>query len=229
MQPTYLPWQGYFSLINAVDEFVFLDDVQFDRRSWQVRNKILLNGREKLISVSTKRAPRSSLISDIILSNDVDWRSKHVQLIENAYKKSAHKCDVFDTIMPLVLDKAILKLATLNTAIIEKICLKIGITTKFHYASTLNQSGSKSQHLLNIFNQVNGTTYISPPSSRDYIESENLFAAENVSVKYFQFDHVPYAHVHNTEFVPFMSVVDLISNVGFDNCLEHLLKYKLAK
>lgn len=229
MQPTYLPWQGYFSLINAVDEFVFLDDVQFDRRSWQVRNKILLDGKEKLISVSTQKAPRSTCISEIKLSDEVEWRNNHANLIENAYKKSAYKYDVFDIILPFILDKSICKLTSLNINIIEKICYRMGITTKLHYASVLKQSGSKSQHLLSIFNQVNGSTYISPPGSRDYIETENLFAKANVKVKYFQFDHVKYNHADNTEFVPFMSIVDLVANVGFDSCLEYLLRYELVR
>ena len=45
-QPTYLPWQGYFALIDYVDEFIFLENIQFNKRSWQQRNKIINNGKE---------------------------------------------------------------------------------------------------------------------------------------------------------------------------------------
>lgn len=54
MQPTYLPWSGYFNLISSVDIFVFLDDIQFNRRSWQTCNRVLLRGEEYMLSVSTK-------------------------------------------------------------------------------------------------------------------------------------------------------------------------------
>lgn len=88
MQPTYLPWAGYFHLIGTVDKFVFLDDVQFERRSWQSRNRILLEGREHYLTVPVRKASRSELIKNIAIDNDQEWRKRHLQLLRQAYLKT---------------------------------------------------------------------------------------------------------------------------------------------
>ena len=79
MQPMYLPWAGYFNLIAAVDTFVFLDDVQLERQSWQTRNRILLGGKEVLLSVPTQRVPLDTPIELIALADATRWRHRHAQ------------------------------------------------------------------------------------------------------------------------------------------------------
>ena len=72
MQPTYLPWSGYFNLIKNVDIFIFLDDVQFDRRSWQTRNRINQGGRDLLLSLSTNKTTQNEFIKNSYTSTGKD-------------------------------------------------------------------------------------------------------------------------------------------------------------
>src|SRR5205823_1445117 len=79
---------GYLNLIATVDTFVFLDDVQFERQSWQMRNRILLAGKEALLSVPTQRAPLATRIGSIRLADDGRWRQRHATTLQQAYSKA---------------------------------------------------------------------------------------------------------------------------------------------
>ena len=86
MQPTYIPWAGYFDLINRSDVFVFLNNVQFSKQSWQVKNKILSNGNELKLTVPIKKARLSTNIDQIII--DDSHLEKHLKSICYIFKKS---------------------------------------------------------------------------------------------------------------------------------------------
>ena len=83
MQPTYLPWLGYFDLIARSDIFVFLDDVQFSYRSWQQRNRILDLGKEKMLTVPVVRRGNRTNILDTVIDERQLWREKHFNSIKN--------------------------------------------------------------------------------------------------------------------------------------------------
>ena len=84
MQPTYLPYLGYFELIAAADVFVFLDDVQLARRSWQSRNRILTASGELMLTVPTKKAPREARLDAIEIDDGQPWRERHLAAIRHA-------------------------------------------------------------------------------------------------------------------------------------------------
>ena len=135
MQPTYLPWAGYFHLIASVDKFVLLDDVQFDRRSWQSRNKILLNGKEHLISIPTKRMPRDDeLLHRIEISENESFKNKHWKLFEHAYRKAKHGNEALQLLQTIYSTEGQEKLVNFNGRIIEVISSALSIKTPISYA-----------------------------------------------------------------------------------------------
>ena len=85
MQPTYIPWAGYFNLIDAADAFVFLDDVQFARGTWQARNRVLSDGKEHMLTVPTKRVTLQQQIKDVEIQDEDNWRRKHLALLTQNY------------------------------------------------------------------------------------------------------------------------------------------------
>ena len=90
-QPTFLPWQGYLALINYVDEFIILDDVQFDKRSWQQRNKIKLNNKELVLTIPVKTKGRyEQKIYEVAINNQTNFIEKHLKSIFLSYKKSKY-------------------------------------------------------------------------------------------------------------------------------------------
>ena len=100
MQPTFLPWTGYFKMILRSDLFVFLDDVQFDKRSWQQRNKILKNdGKEFLLTIPVKSKGKFfQKINEVEVDNSTNWKDKHLKLLEMNYSKHKFFKQVFDSI-----------------------------------------------------------------------------------------------------------------------------------
>ena len=117
-QPTYLPWQGYFALINYVDEFIFLENIQFNKRSWQQRNKIMSNDKEIFLTMPVKSKDKfTQNICDVEIDNFEKNKIKHVASIKNAYSKCKYFEKYFDN-LEKIFDKNHIKLAELNKELI---------------------------------------------------------------------------------------------------------------
>lgn len=219
MQPTYMPWLGYFSLIHDADLFVFLDDVQFARRSWQQRNRICLNKKEHLLTVPVKkRGKRDQLIYEVQVNDDEKWRDLHLAKLANAYKKSPFYEDVFAIVKGCLLNDS-KSLSQINIMLIKQICSYLGITTRFALASDISCDGSKSEHLLQICHYFGATTYLSALGSKDYIEDEGCFRSASIPVSYQSYTPSYYTTEisRNDSFIPYLSVVDLLYYHGPDS------------
>ena len=136
MQPTYLPYLGYFQLMAKADVFVFLDDVQFARRSWQQRNRIWGAAGEVMLSVPVQKTDREALIADIRVSDTEPWREKHLTSMRHAYAKRPFFEEGM-TFMAAQLGAQTAGLADLNIAIIEAAAARLGLATQFVRASAL--------------------------------------------------------------------------------------------
>ena len=128
MQPTFLPWTGYFKLIDLVDYFIFLDDVQLVKRSFHVRNKIKNNDKELLISIPVN-ASRNSLIMSTKIDGD-KWKKKHLNTLFHSYKKAEYFENIYEFIRQLYFKNHIY-LSEINFDIITAICKKLKINSKF--------------------------------------------------------------------------------------------------
>ena len=215
MQPTFLPWIGYFALADRVDEFVLLDNVQFDKRSWQQRNKIKTPQGPKFLSVPVKSKGKSDqLIKDveILLEGDRNPLRKILSSIEQNYRQADHFNTYIDDIVKL-LDKPDLNLSKLNQAILKWCWKVLGITTAVTEASTLAVTGSKDHLLVNICNVRGADLYFSPPSSKTYLEYSDAFNRAGIELVYHEYHHPIYSQLYGT-FEPHMCILDLIFNEG---------------
>lgn len=213
MQPTYLPWSGYFGLLNSVDLFVFLDSVQFDRRSWQQRNQIkTANGSQWLTVPVISKGKRDQKINEVEIDLKSRFYLKHQKSIILNYKKSPFFNIVSDDIFE-VLNKKIDNMALLNIELIKALNNLIGIKTKTISSSDLNSFGVKSELLASICSEVGAKEYISPPGSKKYLEKSDSFKKIGVDVKYFSFNHPIYSQNFDF-FLENMSVIDLLMNCG---------------
>lgn len=213
MQPTYLPWSGYFGLMHAVDVFIFLDSVQFAKRSWQQRNQIkTANGPQWLsVPVSTK-GKRDQLIAEVELDKSSGFAAAHRKSIEMSYSKTSCFKAYADTLLPL-LDNPSPLLADLTIDLTLQLKSMFGITTKILRSSELASVGAKADLLASLCQQVGATSYISPPGSREYLDESDAFEKIGVPVQYFAFKHPEYPQLFG-EFVPYMSSIDMLFNCG---------------
>ena len=118
MQPTYLPWAGYFSLIDSVELFVFLDDVQIERQSWQTRNRVCIGGREQMLTVPVKKTGLLTQIRDARVNDAANWRKKHQKSLHQAYGGAPFGEMILQQLDFILCDYSQVRLADINIAII---------------------------------------------------------------------------------------------------------------
>ena len=220
MQPTYLPWLGYLALMDRVDIFVFLDSVAFDRRSWQQRNRIKnANGIQTLTVPVFKKGLRGQTIAEVRINPEFGFPEKHIRSIEAAYGKAPF----FDHYAPGLFAHMAHRrefLSDLTIDLIEWIADQFGITTRRMRSSSMKASGKKADLLVEICRELHANSYISPPGSRVYLDESSVFQNQGIDVSYSEYVHPDYPQRHG-DFVPKLSAVDLLFNVG-PNSLEVL-------
>ena len=214
-QPTYLPWIGYFALIDVSKRFVFLDDVQFDRRSWQQRNRILNNKTINYLTIPVKkRGLRNQYINEVKI-NDNNIFNKHIIKIYHAYSKTKFFKDYFPKIEK-ILQECSKKdnLCEANILIIKALSQIIGIDSKFVFSSELKSKGKKSDKLISICNKLDQKNYIINEGALDYIlNDKSKFQDNNINLFYLKMNIVPYKQL-NDKFVDLLSIIDLLFNEG---------------
>lgn len=212
MQPTYLPWSGYFNLIHKAERFVFLDDVQLSR-GWQYRNRILNHGQELTLSVSVKRDKREQSIANSQLDSHSKWRDKHIKSLRMAYGKLPY-AKVLEPVYDVINDQSLSTLAHFNVALIKRLCSILDIQSEFSLASDLETSGKKSEKLLSICRAIDSKDYLSAQGSKAYIEEEGILEKAGIRVTYQDYPVRPYTQTKRTDFLSHLSVLDVLTHLG---------------
>ncbi len=211
MQPTYLPWCGYFGLMQSVDLFIFLDTVQFARRSWQQRNQIkTANGPQWLTVPVQTKGKRDQAIMGVEIEPSTDFVSVHRKSIEINYRKAPF----FDDLAPRVLSTLQMPRTNLCELNIDMIlCMKelLNISTPVARASSFECEGTKADLLAALCQESEGTEYLSPPGSRPYLEASDAFENLGIPIRYFGFNHPEYPQLYR-EFLSHMSGIDILFN-----------------
>ncbi|HWE44718.1 MAG TPA: WbqC family protein [Caulobacteraceae bacterium] len=220
MQPTYLPYLGYFDLIQRADVFVLLDDCQFERKSWQQRNRILGRDGEAMLSIILRKQPVETDIKDIEINDDLPWRRDHLREIKKAYAKAAFFEEGFGW-MEAQLARPEPLLADLTCGMIEDAARKLSFGAELVRARTLACGGKRSDHSVEILRKLNADLYLSPLGSRAYIEADGIIAKANIPVKYRSYDPIPYPQTC-AGFTPYMGFLDAVMNLGWNGLAEHM-------
>jgi len=221
MQPTYLPWSGFFNLIARADKFVFLDDVQWQRRSWQVRNRILLDGSTYMLTVPVQRCPRSTRLDAVRFAAGSDWTAKHLALIKQAYGKADYGRELIDFLEPFYSVMDDLFLARFTSRLTISLAQRLGLDCEFFWASDLACCGRRSEHLKNICIRLNCSKYLSPLGAEEYLELDGFEDLSAVRLELQSYLPVPYRQLGSDSFVSHLSVVDVIANLGFEGAAKY--------
>ncbi|HOW58903.1 MAG TPA: UDP-2,4-diacetamido-2,4,6-trideoxy-beta-L-altropyranose hydrolase [Candidatus Omnitrophota bacterium] len=226
MQPNFFPWPGYFNLIHESDIFVFYDDVQYVRESWNNRNRILLDGKPHWITVPCVRRGLDQKINETVIDDRNRWRDKILKTLKQAYRKSEHVGLLMDLANPLS-DSSLRCLADLNIAIIEKIAKKFSLKTRFVRSSQLYAKGGRTERLVEICKEFSATEYLSPVGSRDYLKAEEYrFKEAGIKLVYQNYPPPVYPQ-SGSRFFPYLSILDLFGNAGL-NSLAYIQGFKAS-
>lgn len=224
MQPTYLPWAGYFDLIDRVDVFVFLDDAKVSKQSWGVRNRIRTPQGEGYLTVPLRnyRDHESRLFINTEIEYGQNWAVKHLKTLAQAYSKAPFFSDVFSDVEELILARYSC-VGELNMALIRRFAARMGINTDIRRTSALPEApGRKDERLVSICRVVGATGYLSPQGSATYIEKDRpggALAEADIGLWYQGFAHPVYPQ-RGPGFMSHMAIVDLLMNCGYGDALE---------
>lgn len=216
MQPMYLPWAGYFNLITSVDKFYYLDDAQYERGTWQNRNRILLNGQAQFLTVPVRREHLGQPICDVRVDPiDVSWRRKHAETIRYAYLRAPHGKEL-RPVSDLILEAERTGLAELNIALTEQLCMMLRIETPRERAAPLQIGVPRSPKIIELCRRAGCEHYLSPQGSRDYLTEDRFSELSEVRLAFQEFTPASYAQGLGDTFVSHLSVVDVIAYLGLE-------------
>ena len=227
MQPYIFPYLGYFQLIKSVDKFIFYDDVNFIKKGWINRNKILINGKESIITFPLIKASQNKLINEIDLFLNNKDKKKIIAKLEMAYKKAPY----FDSTINLVkeiINADLSNIAKYSANSITKISDFLEIDVSFDFSSIQSPESKgmdKADRLIHICKKNNSNQYINSIGGQT-LYSKEYFNANGVNLSFIENYIEPYLQF-GEEFVPNLSIIDIIMFNDTKTVRKMLNKYKL--
>jgi len=214
MQPSFLPWIGFFDMALSADKLVFLDDVKFSKGSWVNRNRIKTKKGLEWITVPLKKN-RSENIADIEIFVKSNLLSKIQNSIEQSYNKSEYfnkyQKDFFN-ILSSSFNQG--KLSDMNQELIIWILKKMKVEKKIYRSSDLKVEGKKVERIVNICKKLKENNYITTPGSTEYLRKEiDLFKNNNINIQIHNYLHPTYKQLYG-KFLSHASIIDLLFNEG---------------
>ena len=213
VQSNYIPWKGYFDLINSVDEFILFDDMQYTRRDWRNRNKIKTSQGLIWLTIPVQvKGKYFQTIKETEIS-DQNWNQLHWKSILNNYVRADYFSDYREIFEDLYLNFNEKFLSNVNYQFLVRICDLLGIQTQISWSTDYVIVNGKTERLISLCKQAGATEYISGPAARDYMD-EDLFQQENIKLSYIEYCNYPeYRQIH-PNFEHSVSIIDLLFNEG---------------
>lgn len=224
MQPYFMPYIGYFQLIKAVDKYVIFDDVNFIKRGWAARNNILINGNKHLFSIQLDGASQNKLFNDIYISDDF---SKLRKTLDMAY----HKAPYYSQAMPLIeeiLNYDNKNLSSFIANSIIRINEYLNINTDILFSSQIEKDNNlKGQDkIISICKTLNATHYYNAIGGMELYDRET-WADNGMILNFVSPVLEPYQQFKSAEFIPGLSIIDVIMNCSIEKTNQLLDKFEL--
>lgn len=227
MQPYVFPYIGYFQLVNAVDEFVFYDDVNFIKRGWINRNRILVKNESQYFTFPCKAVSQNVKINHTQLSLDSREKQKILKKIEFSYKKASE----FDSVFPIiesVIKKDCNTIAELAIESVERVSEYLGLDTSFHISSASfanTEIYDRADRLISITKMLNSNEYINAAGGVE-IYDKSYFLSQGVTLSFLK-GTLPTYRQYEGVFVSTLSIIDVMMFNTVDRIQEYLNDYEL--
>ena len=210
LQPGYLPWIGFFNMVKWSDTFIILDDVQFSDSAWQHRNRIKTPMGFQWLTVPVLKK-LDQKIKGVKINNKEKWAKNHWKAIKFNYSK-ARFFGEYSEFFEETYSREWSSLLELDMHIIKGICNFLRLKPNFEFASNLNVGGNALDHVIKLCKKIGATEYLNGPAGKSYMTEED-FAKEGIKLVWHEYSHPTYNQLYG-EFVPYMSVIDLLFNEG---------------
>ena len=227
MQPYLFPYIGYFQLINAVDVFVFYDDVDFIKNGWINRNRILLNGKSHYVTVPCIKASSNKLINSIQYDSTTKDYRKIVKTIKQAYSKAPY----FDQVFPMmeqVFSTSSNRISALAQRSLVEVSDYLDLQTQFKISSVdfpESKGMDKADRLISICQANNATQYINAIGGKELYDKE-YFQKKGIDLNFLSPNKIEYKQF-GPDFTPWLSIIDVLMFNSIEDIKKHLNEYEL--
>lgn len=212
LQSNYIPWKGYFDLMQQVDVFIILDEVQYTKNDWRNRNLIKTPQGLHWLSIPVYRKSSTQKISETRIAQ-AKWPIKHWQNWQSFYARAPFFALFESELKNLYLECRFELLSQINLYFIKRICQWLNIPTLILSSKELELKQEKNQRLIHLIKQVNGQTYLSGPAAKPYLKIEEFQKAE-IEVQWMNYQNYPRYPQLYPPFSHQVSIIDLILHTG---------------
>lgn len=211
-QSNYIPWKGYFDMINMADMFIYHDDLQYTKGDWRNRNKI--KGQNGLLWLTIPCGTSEKRLINEVEINDSSWQNKHWNLIVNNYSRAPYFNDFKTPFLNFYTANKWENLSELNQYLINMICTEIlGIDTPTINSTEFTLKKTKSERVIELLKHVGATSYLSGPAGMNYLD-KSRFEEEQIELEYMDYSGYPVYEQQYDGFFHEVSILDLIFNTG---------------
>tara|TARA_Y100000389_G_C17265882_1_gene415420 strand:- start:12 stop:719 length:708 start_codon:yes stop_codon:yes gene_type:complete len=226
-QPYFFPYIGYFQLINVSETHIIYDIVNFKKKGWISRNRILINSKIHYVNILIKSISQNKKISDIEIVNDQQWRYKLVKKIKYSYKKAKY----FDEIFPLLEEIILYENNSLNDYLfnnISRLCKFLDIKTKIIKCSNLdiNKKLRNKDLIIEIIKNQKFKNYINLTTGKKLYDKK-FFEKQNIELKFINYKDSSYEHIDKNKYIENLSIIDMLFNIGKKNTQQNLKNFEL--
>ncbi|QZT37269.1 WbqC family protein [Halosquirtibacter xylanolyticus] len=221
LQSNYIPWKGYFDLINMVDEFIIYDEVQYTKQDWRNRNIIKTPHGTKWLTIPCSIKHKSTQQIDQTIVSNNDWRKKHVSLLKQHYKKSPFFKQVMPWLEDVYFSNNDQRISAINIHFIEAICKQLNITTPIVKSDIYPSNGDKNHKLIQICQLAEANQYLCGPAAKVYIDTE-LFLSHGVELEWMDYSNYPEYDQLYSPFTHQVTILDLMFHVGIEDTPKYL-------
>ena len=213
-QANYFPYSGFFHKLSLADTFVMMDNTQYDKK-FTNRNKIIVPNGSTWITVPIKKELKFLSNKLIEINNDIDWKKTHWEKIQRSYANTKF-FNLYKYYLNSLYKKEWNSLFELNYETLTKTIEWIGLKIEIIKESELNINGTSTERLVNICKSIGAETYVSGIGGKEYLD-ESIFEKNKIKLEYQQFLHPEYPQHFSKTFIPNLSIIDLLANVGPDS------------
>lgn len=227
MQPYFFPYLGYFQLAKAVDAFVFYDDVNFIKRGWIHRNRILINEQPSYFTVPCKKVSQNKLIKDIEHGLDEKAISKMLTSIQMAYAKAPFFEQVFPLVESVLRDSGVVISDIASQSVIQT-CNYLGMISPVFMNSSekfQNQELDRADRLIDITKKLDSLVYINMVGGKELYTKE-YFEKQGIELQFLKPTLSEYPQGLD-EFIPGLSILDVLMFNSKAKVLDYLTQYEV--
>lgn len=214
-QPMLFPWVGMFEQIKLCDIYVYYDDVQFSKGSFTNRVQIKTDTKEgfKWLTVPLENFRLGTKINEVRIDKKKNWQKLHREMLNSSYQNAPYKKEMLE-VFEEVIGSNYTTISELSKKSIEVICnyYNLNENKQFYSSSEIAISGKSSQRVYDFVKHFNCNVYITGHGALKYLDHD-LFDHNGIAVEYMDYQKRPYPQLFG-KFNPFVSVLDLIANMG---------------